>query len=256
VSTPAPPVGVARRAVSLLALLVLFQGLPTALRASALGRGYLTAGFGVLYGLLLATAVAVLLARRRAGLARLDVLVLALAVVRLGLLLASSTGPGKHVYHDDEGALVTMAARSLAAGGHVYGVHFVRTTAVFGINLTPLVGGGWADTFGYPPLSVLLTAPLVHVLPSWVPVAGLVSLGGLVLAAVVMFRLLPEAVRPGATLLLFGVSWMFPYAREGYPVFLTLAPLAVVVARWTRVGVGGRLSRADLGTAACLGLAS
>jgi hypothetical protein len=249
----------AHRVLSLLAVVVLFQGLPTLLRDEALSRVYLSVGFGLLYGALFALAVLVALARDDRGLSRLDVAVLAAAVARLALQTAYSAHGGAQPYHDDEGALVTMAARSFAAGGHVYGVRYPDTAHLFHVGMTPLMDGSSADTFGYPPLSVLLTAPFTPhgplPLPAWLPVTGLWCLGALVAAAVLMFRLLPEALRPGATMLLFAVSWMFPYAREGYPVFLTLPFLVVVLAGWSRIGARGRLGRTGTVSACCLGVA-
>ncbi|SEM27677.1 hypothetical protein [Streptacidiphilus jiangxiensis] len=249
----------AHRVLSLLAVVVLFQGLPTLLRAEATSRVYLSVGFGLLYGALLALAVLTVVARGERGLRRLDVAVLLAALARLGLQAAYATGSGAPPYHDDEGALVTMAARSLAAGGHVYGAHFPGAARLFQVGMTPLMDGRTADTFGYPPLSVLLTAPFgahgMLPLPGWVPVAGLWSLGALAVTALLMFRLLPPALRPGATVLVLGVTWMFTYAREGYPVFLALPFLVVVLAGWSRIGTGARLGRAGVVSACCLGAA-
>ncbi|MBF9070203.1 hypothetical protein [Streptacidiphilus fuscans] len=249
----------AHRILSLVALLSLFQGLPADLRDEAVSRVYLSAGFGVLYGALLAFAVLISLARRPVTLRRLDLAVLGAALVRLVLQFGATSGRGTLPYGDDEGALVSMAARAFAAGGHVYGAHFPTASAVYHVSLTPLMDGRPVDVFGYPPLSVLLNAPFVpHGLlpaPFWVPVAGLWSLAALVAAGVLMFRLLPVPLRPAATLLLFGMSWMFPYARDGYPVFLTLPFLVVVLAGWSRIGAGGRLGRSGAVSACCLGVA-
>ncbi|WP_052442759.1 hypothetical protein [Streptacidiphilus neutrinimicus] len=249
----------AHRVLSLLAVVALFQGLPTLLRDEAVSRVYLSVGFGLLYGALLVLALLVAVARDDRGLRRLDVAVLLAAVVRLGLHTAYATGTRVPTYHDDEAALVTMAARSLVAGGHVYGVHFTDTVRVFHVGMTPLMNGGTADTFGYPPLSVLLTAPFTaHGLlpaPAWLPVTGLWCLAALVVAAALMFRLLPPALRPGATVLVFAMSWTFLYARDGYPVFLTLPFLVVVLAGWSRIGAGGRLGRQGVVSACCLGVA-
>lgn len=249
----------AHRVLSLLAVVVLFQGLPTLLRDEALSRVYLSVGFGLLYGALLVLALLVATTRGDRGLRRLDAAVLAAAVARLGLQTAYAVNSSTPPYHDDEGALVTAAAHSFAAGGHVYGTHFADTAQLFHVGTTPLMDGRAADTFGYPPLSVLLTAPFTAhgplPLPAWLPMAALWCLGALVVAAVVMFLLLPPALRPGATLLVFAMIWMFPYAREGYPVFLTLPFLVVVLAGWSRIGTGGRLGRAGAVSACCLGVA-
>ncbi|WP_052434394.1 hypothetical protein [Streptacidiphilus melanogenes] len=259
VRSAAVPPTLAHRVLSLLAVVALFQGLPTLLRDEAVSRVYLSVGFGLLYGALLVLALLVVVARDDRGIRRLDALVLVAAVARLGLQTAYATGTRVPVYHDDEAALVTMAARALVAGGHVYGVHFTDTQRLFHVGMTPLMNGGTADTFGYPPLSVLLTAPFTAhgplPAPAWLPVTGLWCLGALVAAAVLMFRLLPAPLRPGATVLLFAMSWTFLYARDGYPVFLTLPFLVVVLADWSRIGAGGRLGREGVVSACCLGVA-
>lgn len=279
-------VALVHRGLSLLALLTLFQGLPGALRSEAVGRTYLAVGVGLLYAALLAAAAGVLTVRRARTLRVLDVVVLGLGVVRIALLTAVSVGPSSRTYTDDEGSLVTEAARALASWHHVYGAHWPGFRDLFHVDPTPMMNGGFADSFGYPPLSALLTAPLLHVVPGWVPVAGLLSVGAVVLGGVLVFRLLPEPLAPAATALAFGISWTLGYARNGYPVFLTLPLLAVVVARWSRVGSGqpwrrrgdgeaaaaavagptasgrvsgwaaGRLSGADRVAGACLGLAA
>ncbi|WP_042419861.1 hypothetical protein [Streptacidiphilus anmyonensis] len=249
----------AHRVLSLLAVVALFQGLPTLLRNEAVSRVYLSVGFGLLYGALLVLALIVAVARDDLPLRRLDVAVLVAAVARLGLQTAEATGTRVPTYHDDEAALVTTAARSLVAGGHVYGVHFTDTARLFHVGMTPLMSGATADTFGYPPLSVLLTAPFTAhgplPAPTWLPVTGLWCLGALVVAAALMFRLLPAALRPAATVLVFATSWMFLYARDGYPVFLTLPFLVVVLAGWSGIGAGGRLGRTGVVSACCLGAA-
>ncbi|RAG81687.1 hypothetical protein DN069_31445 [Streptacidiphilus pinicola] len=259
VRAAAVPPTLAHRVLSLLAVVVLFQGLPTLLRDEAVSRVYLSVGFGLLYGALLLLAVLVATARGDRGLRRLDAAVLGAAVVRLALQTAYAVNSSAQPYHDDEGALVTTAARSFASGGHVYGAHFTGVAELFHVGTTPLMDGSSADTFGYPPLSVLLNAPFTAhglvPLPTWLPVAGLWCVGSLVAAALLMFRRLPAPLRPAATVLLFAVIWMFPYAREGYPVFLTLPFLVVVLAGWSRIGAGGRLGRAGILSAGCLGVA-
>ncbi|MEY9966535.1 hypothetical protein ABIA33_004600 [Streptacidiphilus sp. MAP12-16] len=244
------------RGLSLLALLALFQGTAEQLRSQALGNRYLVTTLVLLYGAMLVLAVLTLTVRRQRDLVRVDVLVLLVALVRLAVYVAGSAGHHFKPYGDDEGPLITLAARSFASGGHVYGMHWPGFAAQFQVGTTPLMNGGIADSFGYPPLSVLLAAPFASWMPAWVPVAGLMSLGALVLTAVVMFRLLPAPLRPAATLMCFGFTWVFFYARNGYPIFLTLPFLAVAVHRWTRTGSGGVLGRSGVLGAVCLGFAA
>ncbi len=70
-----------------------------------------------------------------------------------------------------------------------------------------------------------------------------------------MWRLLPTQWRSAATMACLGLGLLPTYGRQGYPAVLALALLVPVVVRWPRIGSGGRLGRAGLAQAACLGAA-
>jgi len=243
------------RGLSLLALLSLFQGTADALRSQSLGDPGLFLLLILLYGAMLLLSVLVLAVRRQRALVRVDVAILVVALLRLAELFAAGTGHHSRAYGDDEGPLITLAATSFAHGGHAYGVHWPGFAQQFHVGTTPLMNGQFADSYGYPPLSALLTAPFVLWVPSWVPVAGIMSTGALVLTALLMFRILPVHLRPAATLICFGFDWFSTYARNGYPIFLILPFLLVVLYRWTRTGTGGVLGRSGVLSAVCLGIA-
>jgi hypothetical protein len=159
----------------------------------------------------------------------------------------------KPAYVNDEGRLVQAATNALLHGVHVYGT----TYSMRGSPVTKLMDGGTVNTFGYPPLSVLLSAPATALFPD-LPAAGAISILGLIVTAVVMFLVLPPAWRSTATLVCFGVGYdlLVPSARGGYPTLVALPFLAVVINGWTRVGRGGRLGRGGTLRAVCLGLAT
>jgi hypothetical protein len=243
------------RTLALLALLGLFLGTRDVLQRNALPRPELTAVLMLVYGALLALAVLVATVRSLRAMTRVDAAILLVGLVRLAVFFADSTGRHTPLFSADEGALVTEAARSLAHGGHIYGVHFTGIAHTFGVPMTHTMTGGLADTFGYPPLSVLLTALFTPLFPSWFPVAAALAVGAVALAAVLMFVLLPAPYRSAAVLSCLAFDWMFSYPRQGYPVFLALPLLVVVFAYWTRTGAGGRLGRRGTVQALCLGLA-
>ena len=244
------------RTLSLLAVLALFQGMADAIRSHALANHRVLVVLLALYAALVLLAVLVLTVRRQRALVRVDLAVLLAGFLRFAAIFVGTVGSDQRPYQDDEGPLVTLAARALAAGGHVYGRHWPHFAQQFGVGTTPLMNGRFADTFSYPPLSVLLAAPFVNSLPSWVPLLGLFAFAALSLTALFMFRTLPVQLRPAATLICFGMSWYFFYVRNGYPIFLALPFLAVAVHRWTRTGAGGVLGRRGVISALCLGVAA
>jgi uncharacterized membrane protein YhaH (DUF805 family) len=244
------------RTLSLLAVLALFQGMAEAIRSHALSNHKVLVLLLALYASLVLLAVLTLTVRRQRALVRVDLAVLLAGFLRFATLFMASVGSHQRPYQDDEGPLVTLAARALVAGGHVYGRHWPQFSQQFGVGTTPLMDGRYADTFSYPPLSALLAAPFVNTLPSWVPVLSLFAFAGLAATALFMFWALPAQLRPAATLICFGMSWYFFYVRNGYPIFLALPLLAVAVHRWTRTGAGGVLGRQGVISAICLGIAA
>jgi uncharacterized membrane protein len=236
------------RALAVLATISLFIGTravwtdaltltPTVL--SIISLGYLA---------ILSLATLAMVVRTRRALARVDLLILGLAMVQvIGALIIQHTPT-------DEGTLIAQAARSLLGGGEVYGVAWPQLFAQQHLPVTWMMGGGADYTFGYPPLAVLLTAPglLVFGFPA---VASIVTTLVLLIGTVVFWWLLPIDWRSGATAVMLGFPFMPHYARLGFPAIIAMVWLIPVVVRWPGVGAGGRLRRSDVLRAICLGAA-
>ncbi|MCX4578091.1 hypothetical protein OHB41_33875 [Streptomyces sp. NBC_01571] len=233
------------RVLTLLADISLFIGTRPMWTAAASHRLPVAAVISVCYASILATGVLALVARRSRTLARLDLVVLVTAVT-----LAVC---GYAMYHggSDESFLTTQAAREFVAGHRVYGQPWPWLFTQHGIALTPTMTGGYDFTYGYPPLPLLLTAPLLWVGHGAAP-AVLVSTAALIVATIVMWRMLPVQWRPAATLVCLGLGLLPAYARLGYPAIVACAFLIPVVVGWPRMGYGGR---GDWARAVCLGAA-
>ena len=247
-SAPEPPAQW-HRILTLLADISLFIGVRPVWTQAASHRLVVAAVVCLCYASILVCGVLALVVRRTRSLARIDLAVLVTAV-----LLALSAWS---VFHTggDEAVLTTQAARELVAGHPIYGQPWPWLFHPSqGVALTPTVTGGYDYTYGYPPLETLLTAPLLWIGHGGAP-ATAVATGALIAAAVLMWRLLPTQWRPAATMACLGLGLLPTYGRQGYPAVLALALLVPVVIRWPRIGSGGRLGRAGIAQAACLGAA-
>ncbi|MFG2419770.1 hypothetical protein ACGFWD_12075 [Streptomyces sp. NPDC048448] len=233
------------RVLTLLADISLFIGARPMWTAAASHRLPVAAVISVCYASILVTGVLTLVARRSRTLARLDLVVLVTAVTLAVCGYAMYHGGG------DESALTAQAAREFVAGHHVYGQPWPWLFSQHGVALTPTMTGGYDFTYGYPPLPLLLTAPLLWVGQGAAP-AVLVSTVALIVATIVMWRMLPVQWRSAATLVCLGLGLLPAYARLGYPAIVACAFLVPVVVGWPRMGYGGR---GDWARAVCLGAA-
>lgn len=246
------------RALTLLAAVLLLSGVATTQQREALDDRWLTGLLMAVYAALLGAAVCALVVRRTRAARLLDAAVLGVGLLRTALLWSATVGPGHPLYGADEGALVTRAARAFAAGRRVYGVSWGDLPRIFPqVPFTHMADGSQAHSFGYPPLSVELTAAVRGMLPlpSWFPVAGALAVAGLAASAVLMAVLLPAPLRPLAALICLGLPWALEYARQGYPIFVALPFLVAAFAGWSRTGAGGRLGTGGVLRGLCLGLA-
>ncbi|MGW5098107.1 hypothetical protein ACWEQ1_28255 [Streptomyces nodosus] len=232
------------RVLTLLADISLFIGTRGVWTSAAGHQLTIAAVVSVCYASILITGVLALVVRGTRSLARLDLVVLVTAIA-----LAYCALSVKHGF-SDESALTTQAARELLHGRPAYGQPWPWLFR-HDIAYTPTVTGGYDYTYGYPPLTMLLTAPLLWLGHGALP-AALVTTSALVLGTIVMWKLLPVPWRSAATLVCLGFGLVPTYARLGYPAVVALALLVPVVVRWTRMGTGGR---ADWARAACLGAA-
>jgi len=248
VPAPEPPAQW-HRVLTLLADVSLFIGTRPVWTQAAGHRLLVAAVISVCYASILVCGVLALVVRRARSLARVDLCVLVTAIL---LTLSAWV-----MYHNggDEAVLTTQAAKELVAGHPVYGQPWPWLFhPSHGVALTPTVTGGYDYTYGYPPLETLLTAPLLFLKHQGAP-ATAVSTGALIVAAVVMWKMLPVQWRSAATIACLGLGLLPTYGRQGYPAVLAMALLVPVVVRWPRIGKGGRLGPAGLAQAACLGAA-
>ena len=232
------------RILTLLANISLFIGTRSVWSSAASHKLVIAAIISLCYASILATGVLTLVVRRSRSLARLDLVVLVTAVT-----LAYCALSVKHTF-SDESILTTQAARELIHGHPVYGQPWPWLFG-HGIAYTPTVTGGYDYTYGYPPLTALLTAPLLWIGHGAVPETLAVTTA-VVLGTVVLWKMLPTPWRSAATMVCLGFGMIPTYARLGYPAVVALALLIPVVVRWTRMGAGGP---ADWARAACLGAA-
>ncbi|MDF3298411.1 hypothetical protein [Streptomyces tropicalis] len=245
--SPEPPAQW-HRILTLLADVSLFIGTRSVWSQAASHRLAVAAVISLCYASILVCGVLTLTVRRTRSLARLDLCVLVTAVA-----LALCTWAMNHA-GGDEAVLTTQAAHELVAGHTIYGRPWPWLFRTHGIALTPTVYGGYDFTYGYPPLALLLTAPLLWLGHGGAPATAM-GTGALVVGAVVLWRMLPVPWRSAATMVCLGFGFLPTYGRQGYPAILALALLVPVVVRWPRIGLGGRLGRAGLARAACLGAA-
>ncbi|MFD8738181.1 hypothetical protein ACFV06_25160 [Streptomyces sp. NPDC059618] len=232
------------RVLTLLADISLFIGTRPLWAQAASHRLLVAAVVSLCYASILATGVLTLVVRRGRSLARLDLVVLltALTLVVCGLIMNHQGS--------DESVLTTQAAHEFAAGHQVYDSPWPWLFN-HGVALTATMNGGYDFTYGYPPLALMLTAPLLWVGHGSTP-ATMVGTGALITGTVVMWRMLPVPWRSAATLTCLGLGLLPTYARLGYPAILACALLIPVVVGWPRMGRGGR---ADIARAVCLGAA-
>ncbi|EST34362.1 hypothetical protein M878_10220 [Streptomyces roseochromogenus subsp. oscitans DS 12.976] len=236
------------RVLTLLADVSLFIGTRTVWTQAATHRLALAAVISVCYASILVTGVLTLTVRRARSLARLDVIVLVTAIaLTLCTWALNHTG-------GDEAVLTTQAAKEMVHGHQVYDHAWPWLFRLKGVALTATTTGGYDFTYGYPPLTPLLTAPFLWLGHNGAPATAAVTVV-LIVGTVVLWRLLPAPWRSAATMLCLGFSFLPMYARQGYPAIVGLVLLVPVVVRWTRFGAGGRLAAAGIARAACLGAA-
>jgi hypothetical protein len=236
------------RGMTVLGTVSLFIGTRSAWTDAMASRPVVGGIIGVCYaGILLCAVLALAVAGRRA-LARVDAGVLALAVV---LVLCTYW---LHHVGADEGALTAQAADAILHGRPVYGQPWPWLFHSPGVAVTKTMSGGADYTYGYPPLTAVLTAPVrafVHTSVAATAVATAALLAG----TLALWALVPPPWRSAVTAVCLGFGLLPAYARAGYPALVALALLVPVVVRWPATGAGGRLGRHGVLRAVCLGAA-
>ena len=235
------------RAITLLAVITLFIGTradwTTAIAKRPAIGGVITLGYA---GILLLGILALAVHSRRA-LVRVDLGALLLGI---GLALCSyALGGGMN----DETVLMTQATHELVHGHAVYGHEWPWVFERSHVGVTKTMSGGADHSFAYPPLAVLLNAPVYALIGAkaitFVPTLLLIA------GAAVLWWLLPTPWRSAATAVCLGFPMLKGYAAMGYPAITALVLLIPVVVHWPSIGTGGRLSRSDLVRAGLLGAA-
>ncbi|MDX6316193.1 MAG: hypothetical protein QOF44_5657 [Streptomyces sp.] len=253
-STPGPPRALPdaappqwHRGITVLAVISMFIGTRAEwTRAMAVhpAVGYV---LSLCYAAILVFGVLTLVVRRRRSLARVDV-----GVLLLGIVMALCTYVLSHS-GSDESVLTGQATHAFLHGSPVYGQAWAAALHQAHVPMTYTMSGSADYSFGYPPLAVLLSAPLYAVLGT--NAITLVPLLALIVGAITLWVLLPAPWRSAATAVCLGFPLLPAYARMGYPAVIALALLIPVVVRWPAIGTGGRLGRGGVIRAVCLGAA-
>ncbi|MGW2564939.1 hypothetical protein [Streptomyces sp. NPDC001537] len=236
------------RGMTLVATISLFIGTRDAWTAAIASRPAVAATISACYASILICAVCALFVHTRRALVRVDaaVLLTAVALVTCGYLLDHAGS--------DEGVLTAQAANQILHGRPVYGQSWPWLFDSARVGLTKTMSGGADYTYGYPPLTALLAAP-VHAVVHSAAAATLVTTGALLASSVLLWLLLPAPWRSAATAVCLGFGFLPQYAYAGYPAITALALLVPVVVRWPATGAGGQLGGRGVLRAACLGAA-
>ena len=152
-----------------------------------------------------------------------------------------------------------QAAATLLLHGHdPYGPSLLGALSHFRVPIqyaTMTLNGGTVSTFGYPPVSLLVTAAAVWLTGGTqaVPIADDVVV--LAIAAIAMFWLLPRPMRALAVLATVGIPLLFGFAASGVNAIVCMTLLLPVAHRWSSIGASGRLTAGQRATGVALGLA-
>jgi hypothetical protein len=208
------------------------------------------------YAGILTCAVLALTMRTSVGMRRLELGVLGVAIILyLAALPVVYPRYTWRTYPGDEGVLTDLAGSALRSGHNPYALSWPHAFAGRTTGITLTLSGHVITRFEYPPVAAILDAVVRPLVPS-LPTAGAICAGVLVVTAILMFYLLPSPWRVLAPVLCLSVGLYLPLARKGEPAIIALPLLIIAVYRWTSIGSAGRLGRAGLISAVCLGLAA
>lgn len=252
-TTCAVPTGVTpaawHRGLTVLAIVSMFVGTRGLWTVAVTASIAITATIVTCYAAILALAILALSVRQRRTLRRVDAGALIIGIVLVSCAWLLGHPP------TDESALTAQAAAELLRGHPIYGQPWPSLLTDGHIALTQTMSGGADYTYGYPPLTVLLTAVLRLAVPglSFAAAATAVPTLALIGGTITLWLLLPVPWRSAATVVCLGFGLLPQYARHGYPAVLAVALLVPVVVRWHRIGF--RPYRFDVVSAICLGAA-
>jgi hypothetical protein len=216
----------------------------------ALVRPGLAVVITLCYGVMLVAAILALCVRTTRALARVDIAVLATAVVIKAVALWPAIIGAKKI-RVDEGVLMDRATRALADGRNPY---LASWPDIDPAAATRLMNGGVAHDFGYPPFGIELGAAVQWFGDAYVGIV-VVATVALLATAVLVFFMAPVPLRPLATVGILGTGMLTAYAENAYPSLIALPLLCLAVWRWPSIGRGGRLGAGGVLRATAIGLA-
>jgi uncharacterized membrane protein len=238
------------RGLTLVAVMGLVVNTRAFWNSHALTRPWIALVLTFAFLVMLVLAIVTLCASSNRTLGRVDVLVLATAIV---IKMAAAWGgvSGEKKLSVDEGMLMDQATRTLAAGHNPYLAHWKEIDP--GLP-TQLMNGHTVFDFGYPPFGVEMGALVHRIAPS---LTAIVAVGWLALfaTAIFLFRVAPAPLRPVVTVGVLGFGTLTAYADNAYPSMIALPFLCVAVWKWPSTGRDGVLGRAGVIRAVALGLA-
>ncbi len=188
----------------------------------------------------------------------LNWVLLAVFAVAVALTAAEAAGYllGRRGFGIDEGAFVQYGTRLLLRGQNPYAHSLAPALQLYGASPVPtaLTNGSISTQLAYPSLPLLLSVPF-YWLTNGVESVPVAAAFFQCVTAAVLFVILPSRLRPLAVIVVLEFPLLFGFEVSGsfYTMFLPFALVAIW--KWTEVGQDGRLSRADVVRAVCLGLA-
>jgi uncharacterized membrane protein len=183
-----------------------------------------------------------------------------LAVFAVAVALTAAEAAGylldRRGFGSDEGAFLQYGTRLLLRGENPFAHSMAPALQLYGASPVPtaLTNGSISTHFVYPSLPLLLSVPF-YWLTNGVESVPVAAVFFQCVTAALLFVILPSRLRPLAVIVVLELPLLFGFEVAGsfYTMFLPFALVAIW--KWTDVGQEGRLSRADLVRAVCLGLA-
>jgi hypothetical protein len=192
-----------------------------------------------------------------AGLRRLDLLVLLLALAML-VAWAATELYFYPAYGTDEAAFVQYSAQLVMHGRNPYATNLLPALTHFRVPIqyaTYKLNGTISSNLAYPSLSVLLAIPFV-LLTHGVQAIIAENVFFLAVEMVLVFLFMPRTYRSFAVVVVLGLPFLFDYTVGGDIVTMSVPFLLVLAYCWTDIGRSGRLGRGGILRAVCLGLAA
>ena len=209
------------------------------------------------FALAIAVVAIAVTCRLATTLDRLDWVVLVAAVVLMGAWAAAELY-FEPAYGTDEAAFVQYAAKLVMHGHNPYQTNLLPALTEFRVPAsyaTYKLDGTIASNLAYPSLSFLLIVPAV-LLTHGVQAVIVENVFFLVVELILVSCFLPRRYRSLGVVIVLGLPFLFTNTLGGGIVTMAIPFMIVVARKWSDVGRGGRLGRAGVLQAVCLGLAA